>query len=462
MKKLEARAAICIILALALLAGLAYYVFLLARDGSKWASYPANQDVYHNGYLSTGAIYDRNKDLLLKHTKSGKTIFNDDESIRQATVHAVGDIEGNISTGANQVYASQMVGYNFLTGTYSTSGEGRKIYLTIDDKLCETANEALDGRNGTIGVYNYKTGEIVCMVSSPNYDPENPPEVGANDTSGTYLNKLLSSTVVPGSTFKVITATAALENIKDIGSWSYTCTGSQQYGSYKNDRVTCTPAHGTVDLEQALADSCNCAFGQLATKIGAKKMKEYVDKAGLTSSYDVDGIPTAKGSFEFPSSGVNLAWAGVGQYKDQVNPCSMMVYLGAIANGGRAADPRILQSIKYSNGFSAGIQLKTSTRELVKKSTAQKLEKMLHNDVVDHYGQENFPNLDLCAKSGTAEITSDVEPHSWFVGYIRNEGYPYAFVVLIENGGYGAEVAGSAANQVLQEIISSDDYKTGS
>ncbi|MDD5986514.1 MAG: penicillin-binding transpeptidase domain-containing protein [Eubacteriales bacterium] len=459
MRKLERRAALCIVLALLLVAGMAFYVYRLAVNGATWVSYPANQDVYTDGYLSKGGIYDRNGTMLLKHTKKGGTQYSSSYATRVATMHAVGDKQGNISTGANQVFSSRMVGYSFLNGTFSTDNSGRRVYLSIDADLCRTAYNALDGHNGTIGVYNYKTGEIVCMVSSPSYDPLNPPTVSADDSSGIYLNKLLSSRVVPGSTFKVITSTAALETLSDsyLNNFTYTCTGTKRYGSLSMEKVTCPVPHGTVNFRQALAKSCNCAFATLTEKIGADNLKKYVKKAGLMDSYDVDGVKTIKGSFSFPSSGLNLAWTGIGQYQDLVNPCSMMVYMGAIANGGKAANPRILNSVKYKNGFSAGFQFKTKTDELINSDTADELADMMHNNVTSNYGSENYPGLDLCAKSGTAQLSSGQQPHSWFVGFLRNKDYPYAFIVLEEHGGWGSEVAGKAANTVLQKLISTDD-----
>lgn len=461
MKKLERRATICILLALVLIAGMGMYVYRLASHGSEWVNYPANKDVYTDGYLSKGGIYDRNGTMLLKHTKQGKTQYNENYSTRVATMHAVGDRQGYISTGANKVFASRMIGYSFLNGTFSTDNSGRKVYLSIDSKLCNTAYNALGGCRGTVGVYNYKTGEIVCMVSSPSYDPLDPPAVNNNDSSGIYLNKLLSSRVVPGSTFKVITSTAAIETIPEdeLKNFSYTCTGVKRYGNLPVEKVTCPKPHGTVDFRSALANSCNCTFATLTERIGAKKMKEYTEKAGLMSSYDVDGIKTVKGTFDFPSGGLNLAWTGIGQYHDLVNPCSLMVYMGAIANGGKAANPRVLNSVKYHSGFNAGFHWKTKTDELISRSTASKLEEMLHNDVTSNYGESNFPGLDLCAKSGTAQLSAGQDPHSWFTGFIRNKDYPYAFVVLVENGGWGSETAGSVANTVLQSVVSNTQLR---
>lgn len=86
--------------------------------------------------------------------------------------------------------------------------------------------------------------------------------------------------------------------------------------------------HGTVDLKKALEVSCNVYFGKLSEKLGGDTLEKYTKKAGLMDSLDINGIHTAAGTFEFPSSGVTLAWTGIGQNKDMINPCAMMVYMG--------------------------------------------------------------------------------------------------------------------------------------
>ena len=184
-------------------------------------------------------------------------------------------------------------------------------------------------------MYNYKTGEILCMVSTPTFDPANPPviEEGDGQYDGVYLNRFLSGTFVPGSVFKTVTLAAAIENIPDLFERTWTCTGSTQVGE---GAVTCPYAHGDMDIYGALASSCNGVFAQLAVELGPEVMAAYAEKAGLTSSYQVSGISTAKGRFDLTSATVNdQGWAGVGQYSDAVNPCALMVYMGAIASGGR-------------------------------------------------------------------------------------------------------------------------------
>lgn len=451
MKKIEKRAIMCLLLAGVLVIGLGVFCFRYVKDGSDWAIFTANKQVYNDkGKLKKGALYDRNGKELMSN-RSGKMRFNDDYAIRKANVHLTGDRRGSIATGANQVFADKLAGYNPITGTYSLLKKGRNVNLSIDADICVTANKALDGRRGTVGVYNYKTGEIICLVSSPNYDPADPPEYSPDDKSGTFMNRFFSAKFTPGSIFKLVTAAASIENKSDYATWEYKCTGVSSYGG--SDRVTCQSAHGTVNLEKALAVSCNCYFGKLTEQLGSKVMEDYVEKTGLTISRDINGISTAKGSFEFPDSGINLAWSGIGQHKDLVNPCTMMTYMGAIANGGRAVQPKILKSVKFSTGIPASFPWKSWTKRMIEEDTATILQNMMRNDVEENYGTDNYPGLNICAKSGTAEVNKSKRPNAWFTGFLKDDDHPYAFIVLVENGGFGSDVAGSIANKVLQKVV---------
>ena len=190
-------------------------------------------------------------------------------------------------------------------------------------------------------------------------------------------------------------------------------------------------------------------------ELGANTLEKYAEKAGLTRSYDVNGIPTAAGSVELSGASDNdLAWAGVGQYHDSVNPCALMIYMGAIANGGKAVQPTLIQKV-VSPGLPALPQFTHTTRRMIKADTAQAMADMMANNVSATYGAKRFSGMDLCAKSGTAEVGADQKPHAWFAGFLRNEEAPYAFVVLVENGGGGSEVAGTVAAKVLKAALAS-------
>ncbi len=454
MKKIEKRAFLCMIIVIFLLGGTGYFVYKWVDEGADWATFYANQHIYYEGNLNVGKIHDRNGDYLAQNSKKG-VIYNDSKDVRLATAHAVGDGMGHIATGAQYAFRSKLVGFNVVEGTYSISSSGRNLYMTIDAPTNVAAYKALGSHNGFVGVYNYKTGQIVCMVSKPTYDPSDPPKV-EDAEDGLFLNKFLSATYTPGSTFKVLTTAATIDNVSDWENWSYDCSGIDYI---RGEEVSCIrhTAHGHQDIEDALANSCNCAFAQLSLKVGGAKLSEYVNKTGLTKEYNIDGIHNKAGSFNFPEDkNVSLGWAGVGQFEDQVNPCSLMVYLGAIANGGKAASPYLIDALKLENAFNLSTGSTNMTGELLPSSTADKVADMMKNNVKKTYGEGNFPDLDIYAKSGTAE-TGDGNQNAWFVGFLRDENHPYAFVVCAEKGETGQETSAPIANTVLQKLVEQDN-----
>ena len=453
MRKIEKRSVFCLILAALLGIGLAFFCFRFVADGDDWASYPYNRHLYNNqGVLKGGTIIDSRGVVLSTLSEDGERVYNEDGTIRRATLHAVGDPAGNIGAGALTAFADKLSGYNLLTGAYSPLGTGNSVYLTIDSELNRVAYEALGGQSGTVGVYNYKTGEILCMVSAPTFDPDDPPNIAADDPAwdGVYVNRLLSANSIPGSIFKVVTLNAAIENIPYLFQRKWNCTGSVEIGG---DTVTCPYAHGEQDIESALANSCNGVFGQLAVELGSAAMKKYADAAGLTESLRVDGIQTASGHFDFDVSENQLAWAGVGQGQDTMCPISMLQYMGAIANGGKAAVPRLIEKSTTDYGLPTGIYRTKNSAQLIDEKTAGTIADLMHNNVIETYGQDRFPGMDICAKSGTAEVGADKTPNAWFTGFLRDEDTPYAFIVLVENGGGGARVAGTVASAVLQAAV---------
>ena len=133
MRKIEKRSIFCLILAALLGLGLAFFCFQFVVDGGDWASYPYNRHLYNNaGQLKGGTILDRDGDMLSTLDEDGNRIYNDDATVRRATLHAVGDKNGNIGAGALTSFADKLSGYNLLTGVYSPLGTGNSLYLTID------------------------------------------------------------------------------------------------------------------------------------------------------------------------------------------------------------------------------------------------------------------------------------------------------------------------------------------
>ena len=434
MKKVTTRSFAAMLLAGLILLGMGIYLFRLVRDGGDWAVFYANDSVYANGALNRGAVTDRNGVRL---AFAGETAFGyaEDAAVRRACLHVVGEQSGSIGTGALSAFRAKLVGYNLLRGT---TGDGGTVKLSIDADLNVTACEALAGRKGTVLVYNYETGEILCMTSSPSYDPNVGFDPDDPAYEGAYINRAISASFVPGSVFKLVTLAAAIENIPDLHSRTFTCNGAMDVDG---TAVTCTGTHGTLTVEEALAHSCNCAFAQIALELGGDVIAEYAERYGLTTPHELNGIPTAAGSVEDAGSDRgNVAWEGIGQYNDLVVPYSLLRLMGAIANDGVAREPTIL----------AGAI--TGTERLMRSDTAQQLRSMMSYNVEQNYGAWNYPGLEMHAKTGTAEF-GDGTSHAWFAGFLTNRDAPLAFVVLVEHGGSGYGVASPIANTVLQQAV---------
>lgn len=430
------------LLALVLFMGILVFTCRWVVNGGKWATFYGNTQIYTNGMLNKGTVYDRNDVMLMDCTDSGVK-YNDSYTVRCATVHAVGDPMGNISTGAINAFRSELIGYDLLNGTYDTSATGKSIKLTIDANANAVAYDALYGRDGTVGVMNWKTGEIVAMVSSPAFDPAG--DLPTDTSSPYYFNYFLSGTMTPGSTFKLVTSGAVIDSLADRDSFEFSCDGTNHYNGETFRDVS---VHGTVNFRSALAQSCNGAFGELTRRVGAKTMAKYTEQVGLTKPVDVNGIKTAAGTFDFPSDNdIKLSWAGIGQADDMVNPCSMLVYMGAIANDGEAVQPTLIKSATFLKNITGG----KSLGQYIDSDVAYELREMMKNNVETNYGSGNYPGLDLYAKSGTAEVGDRSD--AWFVGFIDNENAPYAFVVWIKDGGAGSSAAGPVARKVLNQLV---------
>lgn len=453
MNRLAGRTKGALLLAAILILGLVIFLVQYIFKADDWIVFPGSPHVYSGSNLDCGTVVDRNGVLLLNATDG--RIYSEDPALRKSTIHLLGDRYGYISAPALADFSSQMVGFDLLSGVYSTDGTGGSAVLTISAEVQTAALEALDGRKGVVAVYNYKTGEILCAVSSPNYDPDNVPDIENDATGayeGVYMNRFTQSAYVPGSIFKLATAAAALSEIDDIESQTFYCGGSIDIGA---DTVTCAGRHGTIGLQEALTSSCNCAFAQIALELGGETLTKYVEQFGLTQAVSFDGITTAGGHFDAEDAAdVNVAWGGIGQYTNLVNPCRFMLFMGQIAGGGTAAQPYLVRSVR-SGMFSSYTASTKMTGRVMSSSVAATMQELMHNNVVYGYGEGNFPDLYVCAKSGTAQLDGDQSPNATFAGFTMDDDYPLAFVVIVENGGSGSGTCVPILSKVLHACVES-------
>ena len=454
MKKISGRTIFTTLLSVLVILGMVLFVAEYFVKAGDWVTFQGSPHVYSGGNISTGSVRDRDGTLLL--TNGSGRQYADDEMIRKATIHLLGDNYGYIEAPLINTYADKLIDYNTITGIYNTSETGNVLNLTLSANACVTALNDLGERKGTVGVYNYETGEILCMVSSGTYDPIAMPEMETIETSeyyeGVFLNRFTKATYVPGSIFKLVTAAAAIDNIPDVFDRTFRCEQETIIGG---EYITCEKYHGDISFGTGLVKSCNIVFGELAVELGAETLTEYAEAAGINNTLTFDGTTTAAGNFNLEGANeASLAWAGIGQYTNLINPCQFMTFVGSIANGGQAAAPYVVDSVETPEGikvYSADQQMLDQT---MSKDTAEKLTEMMREDVVSNYGTYNFPDVYVCAKSGTAEVDGE-EPNAMFAGFVQDTQYPLAFIVIVENAGSGSEVCASIAGDVLAACMDS-------
>lgn len=455
MNRIASRAWVAMVFVMILVAGMVFFLFEFNDNAQDWVLFSGSPHVYSGNKIKNGIVTDQSGVLLVDFS-NGRS-YAADETLRSAVLHWTGDRSGNISTPALYHYTAQMNGYDLLNGVYSYADAAGEMMLTIDEKVQQTALEAMGDRKGTVAVYNYKTGQILCAVSTPTFDPDNVPDIAGDETgryNGVYVNRFIQSVYIPGSIFKIATTAAALETIPDIMVQSFVCTGELEIDGGK---VTCESSHGKQNLRQAFSNSCNCAYAQITRQIGKEKMAWYIRSFGLTDPVCFDGITTAKGNYDVANAtALNFAWSGIGQHTNQINPCAFMTFVGAIAGDGIGAVPHIVE--KTSVGDETTYSAKTDKMDrILSGATARVLQELLQNNTQVKYGSDNFPGLTVCAKSGTGEVGGDKKPNAMFTGFVADEKYPLAFIVAVEEGGYGSHTCIPILKEVLDACVEAID-----
>ena len=435
-----------------LLGGMLFFLWEYITEADEWVSFSGSPHVYNNTNIGCGTVTDRSGKTLLDLTEERS--YAEDAATRKSTLHWLGDRNGFINASAVSGYAGAMAGFDRFNGVYDSSGEGGSARLTLSARVQNAALEAMNGRKGTVGVYNYKTGEILCAVSTPTYDPDNVPDIAGDTTGaydGVYVNRFIQSAYVPGSIFKIVTVAAALECVPGIEEETFRCYGKVEYAT---EAVTCETAHGQQTFRGAFANSCNCAFAQIAEMVGKSKMVEYVKKFEVADRLSFDGITTAKGNYDISNTApVTFAWSCIGQHSDLINPARYMTFMGAIAGGGSAAEPFLMDHVE-NGGETTYEAKKNSTGRLMSQETAELLKSYMRNNVQQVYGDWNFPGLNVCAKSGTSQLGGEQAPNAMFAGFVDSDQYPLAFIVVVENGGYGSHTCVPILSKVLAECVS--------
>ena len=459
MKRIMSRSIFVLIVTLAFFAGICLFGFRLVTQNEMWVSQPYNGHVASsNGLAQAGDILDRNETVLAYTDENEGRVYHDDKATRESLLHLVGDNSLNISTAVQSMYRGDLTGYSFVLGLGLPKSlrTNNSLELTVDADACRAAYEAMGGKDGACIVYNYKTGEVLVDISTPTYDPQNPPEItedNEEEYDGVYLDNAVSSSYTPGSIFKIITAAGAIEYIPDIYEQTFTCTGELDVDG---EKITCEDAHGTIDFKTAFAQSCNTAFGQISIQVGYDRMEEIATAMGFNKSFEVSGITLSKSVYDLENAlGDNqLAWSGIGQFEDLANPMHMALMCGAIANDGAPVMPYFMDS-DTPLLQKLGVTQAKESEQMLSADTSNKVKELMRGTADYYYNVRGLSmgGLNFCAKTGTAEVHKDKEPNAWFVGFTEDEEHPYAFAVVVEEGGYGMQAASPVAKAAIEMLV---------
>ena len=244
--------------------GMGVYLTRYIAHGKDWALYFSRAN---SG--STGHIVDRNG-ITLAYFDETHNVYSPDRITRAANYHITGDYWGRTGTGILSRLWDDVHGFSLLTGTTHVASD-TQLELTYDARLNNQIYTAIgEWASGCMLVCNYRTGEMLGMVSTPSVDPL---DTNGEQRDGAFINRCISAAFTPGSIFKLITAAAAIERIPDIDKKSWYCEEEFKIAGVP---FHCVADHYTQNFEQALANSCNIAFAQIAVSLGQNTILDYV------------------------------------------------------------------------------------------------------------------------------------------------------------------------------------------
>ncbi len=361
---------------------------------------------------------------------------------------------------------------------------GRNIVLTVDRRIQELSEKALGPRIGSVIVLKPSTGEILAMASYPRYDPnifegEDSEKLYKQlllDPSSPFLNRAIQSAYPPASTFKVIMTGAFMEEVPNAKERTFTCTGSLQYG----DRVfRCwrKNGHGTLNLFQGLAQSCDVYFYNVGLELGVERIVSYARDFGLGSLTGID-LPGEVGGFvptpEWKEKVHHMKWLGgdtinlsIGQGYITLSPIQMADMVAMVVNEGTIYKPHLLKEIRDP---STGKLIKEYQKEIlhrshIKKGTFIELQKAMRGVVTE--GTANVvittKAVEVAGKTGTSETAMEDRFHSWFAAYAPyktdNPDERVVVVVMVEAANEWEWWAPKAANIIFQGIFAHQNFE---
>ncbi|NKY09583.1 penicillin-binding transpeptidase domain-containing protein [Cellulomonas hominis] len=354
--------------------------------------------------------------------------------------------------------------------------QGSSIELTLDPAAQQAALDALGGQQGAVVAIEPSTGKILAMVSTPGFDPN---ALATHDTTAAntayqqllaadgdpLINATINENYPPGSTFKLVTAAAALESgsytpesviaAPDVLTLPGTRTDLPNFGG-----SSCGADQQTT-LADALRISCNTAFAQLGVDLGDDAIREQAERFGFDSGDLTIPMAASRSTFPADPDAAQTALSAIGQESVRSTPIQMAMVSAAIANGGTLMTPYLVQTVRTADLDVVSEAEPVELSDAVSAGTAQALTDMMVGVVESGSGTAaQISGVQVAGKTGTAQTGREGEaPHAWFTGFAPATDPQVAVAVIVENGGSvgseatGGRVAAPIARAVMQAVI---------
>lgn len=438
---------------------LCYYTFFISGDLIN-NPYNKRQQLLEERIIR-GDILSRTGEVLAKTTIDG-----DGKSVRMYPYQNVFSHVVGYSThgvlGIERIENFKMLESNdniFKKIENDLSGErnvGNTIVTTLDEKLQRAAYDGMGDKRGAVVAMNAKTGEILALVSKPDFDPNkisyNYDNYNEDTINSPLLNRAVLGLYPPGSTFKIVTALEYIDNNSDLSDYNFNCSGGF---SINGTTINCYHGqqHGEVDFEMSFAKSCNSSFANLTSDFSGKEFEDLCKR--LMFGENLPFPFTTKVSVTSLSSNVSfdeLLQTGIGQGQTLITPVHMALITAAIANDGILMEPYIVSRIESANKRVVEKNEAKEYKRLISRSDASILYSMMRKVVTDGTGTRalNTKGYIIGGKTGSAEFMADKSrSHAWFTGYGSSNDDCIVVTVIVEDGGSGGEVAVPIAKSVF-------------
>jgi penicillin-binding protein 2 len=364
---------------------------------------------------------------------------------------------------------------------------GENLYLSLDIDLQKTAYDALDGFNGAVVAIDVKTGGVLVFASRPGFDP-NPFVIGiANDAyqalqsseNQPLYNRALRGLYPPGSTIKPFIALAGLEYNAISAEHKLFCPGFYQLPNVSHHyRDWKKGGHGSVNMTEAITQSCDVYFYSLASMLGIDRMHNFLQHFGFGEKSGIDLVGEKQGllpSRDWKRSHRNQAWypgetliTGIGQGYLQVTPIQLAKATATLANKGKVVTPSLVKNTAAATGPdteppASDITVKPENINSIISAmvnvihdphgTAKGISKNISYQIAGKTGTAQVFNIKQDAKYNENEIDFKLRDHALFISFAPADDPKIAIAVVIENGGHGGSVAAPVAGQVIKQYL---------